>query len=250
MATAAPVESKAKSEKVGAFYHVGVLPHSGRVALPVPGPDGKGFNKEESDASAYWNKSATVNGGKPFDEFKVFIPKNRKWLAIDLAGVHFPSTSQYVEASAEEVNRVTYAGGVVYLTPEKLSALVAATKRHFIRYPNGKDNVDDQSNISGAKMYSLDDGAKPAGWTDAEWSDFKRTNQGKYQTPTEYNEDTDAPVADFVYITKLEGAKIDKANLADYNKAPKKYHASMVRPLSAEFFSNPPKSVSESYPGA
>lgn len=250
MATSAPVEAAKKVEKVGAFYHIGVLPHSGKVALPVPGPDGKGVNKEESDASAYWNRSATVNGGKPFEDFKVFIPKNRKWLAIDLMGTHFPSTSQYVEATAEDVNRVTYAGGVVWLTPEKLSALVAATKRHYIRYPNGKDNADDLANISGAKMFSADDGAKPSGWTDAEWSEFKRTNQGKYQTETEVNEDTDAPVADYVYITKLDGAKVDKANLKDYNRDPKKYHAAMVRPLSAEFFSNPPKSVSETYPGA
>lgn len=223
------------------FYHVGLLPATTPVVWPVQERDVIGAtNKVIGTPWEMWSNPEAV---KVTNGFPCFIAKARQYHVLDVRGMHFPGTSQYVEMGPTSANRTNYAGDVVKLDGDTLKKVIASCYRYFLRYPNGFYKMDDPT--TPVEIVNLDFGKKPEGFDEKSWIEYAAKN-GAPERP-KFQPKTDKPFAEFVYIRKLD-AELQPTEMEDYRKNPRRFHHSWIGTPTRSFFESPPKSVSEMYP--
>ena len=225
-------------EETEAFYHFGLLPATGKVTLWLPS---KTEMKEEERAfNAYdlWN-----GGERGLGDVQMFTAKARQFNGLTVRGFHFHATSQSAVARGGEINRTDYPGQVVWMSPEKVQAIVKACHRAYIHWEDGGERRDDVR--CKAYIYDMDWSKRPEWMTDEEWAADRKLG-AKDRVPA-FNPREDKLVAEFVYITRLDYDR-SKLDRKEYRHNPNKYHAQMVPSFSRDWFENPPKSVAEMYP--
>lgn len=226
------------------FWHFGLLPATTQVLFPVQEP-GKHEPTIKPIGSAYevWeNPSDDVIVG--LDKgIHLFIAKARQYSGISVTGLHFSTTSQHVEMDDKATSRSIFPGGASWLDADQVKRVIHSCHRHIIRYPNGFARVDDPTQPTA--LINLDFGSRPKNMTEQEWSAYKVHNV--VSEPFTYSAKTDRPVAEYVYLRKLE-VGLDPRDVEAYRKNPNRFHAQWIGGVSRSFFESPPKSVSEMYP--
>ena len=225
------------SQPTEAWYHFGMLPASGNVLYPVPSDRNGKMELRSLDPWDLWGNASGLEAG-----LHIWTSKLRQHVGLSVRGFHFPSTNEYVEMSRQETSRVTYAGGMARMTNDQVNAVIASCFKRWVRFPFGSAKMEDPT--QNVRIIDAEHGAKPANFSDAEWSAYKR--QYPVPEPETFNLRTDKYVAEFVYLSpvKVETEVDEQA----YAKNPNKLHYQILGPITHEWFANPPKSIAEMYP--
>lgn len=236
---ATAVVAKEPAFKEG-FYWLGLLPASGAVELPAPTIEPPHVKAVKATAYDMWMNGGGL--GKPGDEISIFVSKLRQYTGVAVDGWNFSGVSNAPQVEGGNIAKFPYPGQVQWLTPRKAERIVRSCFQNFAVFPFGVDRANEIPQK--VEIRSLNDGKRPDGMSDLEWTRFSANGQVEV---VRFDPRTCKFIAEFVYVHYLGDSRtgIDEA---DYLKNPNKYHARMVPAMNAEFFRNPPKSVVETYP--
>ena len=226
-----------------AFYHVGMLPPEGDTLFPIVDKAGTPGKMQKFNPWTLWSSFDSVDGMRSERGLRMFVAKCRQFLGLTVTGLHFPSTSEFVEMTQDSINRSAFPGGVAKLSGEQLRKIIKSCYRHIVRYSNGFARMDDPTQP--VEIVNLDFGAKPENMSESEWNTYKAHNAVPQQPV--FNAKTDKYVAEFVYIEKL-AAELEPIDMEDYRKNPNRFHYQWVGPVKRSFFTDPPKSVAKAFP--
>jgi hypothetical protein len=225
-------------------------------ALPAPGPVkvrtwkkeaavGKRFDTlVTADPWALWEGMAI-----PDETARIWVGKCRFFQSVDVHKMCFPAYSEIAErqaANEAEVTMTAYPGRIATLPRKTVEEGLRNCWQNVIRFPQGADSRMELQR--GVEIIDLKLGHKPANISDADWS--RQHIEKGFAAPEQFNEETDIPIAEFVYCVELDApAKLIRAMKADpVTTMPQVIQLAPHGRMTEDFFKNPPQSVAEMYP--
>ena len=236
---------KPKPSKAALCWY-GMLPATSPIPFPIPTAEvddttGEYYKLVEYHPLDLW----TGRAGK-FKGERIFTPRLRAYNACGAGGLAFNAFSEHVLEYGGQTVRHPFPGECRVMSDSQIRQAVEGIRAHFVRFKLGVEEQNAVTHHQNVEIWDTRLGAKPAEFTDAQWERY-RVDRAIDKCP-EMTEDTDLPLADYLYLVKLD-ADWNSWPKSEFLRDPHGYYKRVV-PSMEEFFQKPPLSISEMYPQA